>query len=202
MKYVDPDGKYIVFKLEENGRYGLGSYNRGLGNCFLLTKCLSNFIPFGGTIVNLQKPLTNIDPTSNFEVLFDSDSDYSVITASNAVDSMGFSAKANNSKIFKLGSKILGILGIKSALNDFANDKKIEKFMSSLGKDPFQGCLSDDDATTLGNYLAVGALYYYENEEHMKQKGISETEWAERIRDNTNNIFGYARKLSFDELEG
>ena len=91
---------------------------------FLLTKCLSNFIPFGGTIVNLQKPLTNIDPTSNFEVLFDSDSDYSVITASNAFDSMGFSAKANNSKIFKLGSKILGILGIKSALNDFANDKK------------------------------------------------------------------------------
>ena len=70
-----PDGRYVVFKLEENGRYGLGSYYRGFGNCFLLTKYLSNFIPFGSAIVNLQKPLINIDPTSNFDVLFDSDCD-------------------------------------------------------------------------------------------------------------------------------
>jgi len=201
IKYTDPDGRYVVFKLEENGRYGLGSYYRGFGNCFLLTKYLSNFIPFGSAIVNLQKPLINIDPTSNFDVLFDSDSDYSIVTASNVVDSFGFSSFAESSKIFKLGSNFLSILGINSVINDFVNDKKIEKFMLSLEIDPFRGCLSDGDAITLGNYLAAGALYYYENEARMKQNGISETNWAEKIRNNTNNIFSDAKKLSFDELE-
>ena len=201
VKYTDPDGGYIVFKLEDNGRYGLGSYYRGFGNCFLFTKCLSNFIPFGGAIINLQKPLTNIDPTSNFDVLFDSDSDYSVITASNIVDGIDISGVANDSKIFNLGSKILCFLGVTAAFTDFDNDKKIDKFMSSLEKDPFRGCLSDIDAIDLGNYLAAGALYYYENEDSMKQNGISETDWAERIRENTNNIYTDAKYLSFDELE-
>lgn len=73
--------------------------------------------------------------------------------------------------------------------------------MASLSKDPFRGCLSDSAAINLGQTLADGALYYYENESRMKQKGISETDWAEKIRSSTNNIWGNAKFKTFEELE-
>ena len=59
VRYIDPDGNYIVFKLKDDGRYGLGSYYHGVGYCHLGTKIMSNFVPFGGFILNLEKTLEN-----------------------------------------------------------------------------------------------------------------------------------------------
>ena len=201
VKYTDPDGKYIVFKLKENGQYGLGSYYHNVGYCHLVTKVLTNFVPFGGYILNLEQPLTNIDPTANFTVLYDSDSTSSIVNESNIVDSVSFTKAAKSSKFFGYASWIYTVYGVKSSINDFKNDRKIEKFMASLSKDPFRGCLSDSAAINLGQTLADGALYYYENESRMKQKGISETDWAEKIRSSTNNIWGNAKFKTFEELE-
>lgn len=201
VRYVDPDGRYIVFKLKEDGRYGLGSYYHTVGYCHLATKILTNFVPFGGYILNLEKPLTNIDPTANFTVLYDSDSTSSIVNESNIVDSVSFTKAAKNSKFFGYASWIYTGYGVKLSINDFKNDRKIEKFMFSLSKDPFRGCLSDSAAIGLGQTLADGALYYYENESRMKQKGISETDWAEKIRSSTNNIWGDAKFKTFEELE-
>ena len=73
--------------------------------------------------------------------------------------------------------------------------------MRSLQKDPFRGCMTDNDAITLGILLTNGAMYYYENESRLKKKGITESDWAERIRQSTNNIIGNATIESFKELE-
>lgn len=145
--------------------------------------------------------MTNIDPTANFTVLYDSDTTSSIVNESNIVDSVSFTKAAKNSKFFGYASWIYTGVGVKSSINDFKNDRKIEKFMASLSKDPFRGCLSDSAAINLGQTLADGALYYYENESRMKQKGISETDWAEKIRSSTNNIWGNAKFKTFEELE-
>ena len=201
VRYIDPDGNYIVFKLKDNGRYGLGSYYHGVGYCHLGTKIMSNFVPFGGFIMNLEKSLTNIDPTANFNVLYDSDVSFEIFNVSNAIDGMGFTEVGKNSDFLGNLGYLLTIYGVGTSIDDFINDKKIDNFMASLTKDPFRGCLSDEAAISLGSKLAEGALYYNKNESRLKQKGISETEWAERIRQSTNNILGDSKFESFEALE-
>ena len=151
--------------------------------------------------MNLEKTLVNIDPTANCKILYDSDATPLTVNESNAVDSISFTKAAKNSKEFGYASLSYTAFGISSSVKDFNNDKDIEKFMKSLSKDPFRGCLSDPAAICLGTTLAEGALYYYKNKSRMKQKSISETVWAERIRKSTNNIWGNANFESFEALE-
>ncbi|MCR5614337.1 hypothetical protein [Treponema sp.] len=186
--------------MKNNGKYGIGSYYQNGSKAHLGTKCLTNFIPFGGYLLNLESVFHNADSSASSTILFDSDTNSSIISRSNTVDLLSFSKYAKNWK-FSIVSTSLSILGVFTATHDFKNDKKIEFFMNNLTKDPFRGCVSDSAALQLGTILAAGAIYYYDNMERLKAKGITEDEWAERIRHSTNKILGKYKFESFVKLE-
>jgi hypothetical protein len=45
VRYLDPDGKYMIVKSKIDGRYGFGSYNYGFNDVHYIKKSVSNLIP-------------------------------------------------------------------------------------------------------------------------------------------------------------
>ena len=198
MRYLDPDGKYIIVKSKVDGRYGLGSYNHGLNNVHYVTKALSNFIPFGSYSMNLETQLSKIDPTSKVSVLYSSDDEKAIVNTSNAADAFSFNSAVGNNEIYDKTSKIYACYNALNVIPDILKDKIIDKFMDAQETDLFSGCISDNDAMTLGNYLAAGAIYYDANKKHMQEKEISESDWGQKIKQSTN---GFSKDQNFESFE-
>ena len=200
VKYKDSNGEYIISKNKETGNYSLGTFRNGANNIHYATKALSNFIPFGGYSINLEKSISEIDPTSNSKILYNSDACSSVLNLSNEVDSMSFSKIGKTSKVLKGLGNIMALKGLKDVVEGYENDSIIDDFMAHQENDLFQGCQTDGDAVKLGIFLADGAIFYSKNETTMKEKGISKAEWGKRIRISTNEIFGAPKFESFNKL--
>ena len=201
IKYTDPDGRYLIVKDKDSGNYGLTTAQHGVGWIHYGTLLLSNWVPFGGYVINLEKAISNIDPTSSYTMLYNSDDCTGFFTASNSVDGLSFTATFKNSNIFEKFSKGFSIYGSIQSLSNIKQDKIIEDFIKSQTTDLFSGVINDKSAVQLGKYLAEGALYYNENEKRLKEKGISKSDWGQMIRTSTNNILGDKSFESFEKLE-
>lgn len=199
VRYVDPDGAYVITKNKETGNYALSSFRNGISNFHYATKMLSNFVPLGSSVLRLEKPLSNIDPTTKNIILYNSDCP-PLISISNELDVISLSSVAKQSEHFSLISKFVSIWGLKDVVLDFKNDGIINDFMNNQATELFKGCLSDHDAINLGKYLAEGALYYQKNESQMNEKDILKSEWGRKIRNSTNGFLGDSKFESFEQL--
>ena len=201
IKYTDPDGKYIIFKMKENGQYGLCSYlNVKHGISHYMLKTVLCFIPFGSIIMYAER-IGNIDSTQNFKKLYDSDEGFKVISFSNAVDVAGFTKIAKNSEVFGEFCFFLSIYGVVVVNQEMYEDAKVDWFMSNQITNLFSGVLSDKDAVHLGKYLAEGGKYYFDNYDDFQKKGISPSEWGKKIRDATNGILGNPKFIGEPQKE-
>ena len=191
----------MIVKNKDTGKYGLTTHQHGVGWAHYATMLLSNFVPFSGYVVNLEKPISKIDPTSNYSILFNSDDNSGIVTTSNTIDVLSLEPNFAGEKLFKSISNGASIYGSLQVMNNIKNDSIIKDFMNCQTTDLFFGVIDEKSAIYLGKHLAEGALYYKANEKRLMEKGISKSNWGSMIRNSTNNITGDRSFTSFEELE-